>query len=171
VVIFREPLPAEVVELLERRKRHEVDHHDEIWDGVLHVASPVPTVHALIGGQLAPLLGEPARRAGLCPLSGPFNVGGPEDCRVPDGGIMRTRDGGLWSPTAALVIEIVSPGDESWQKLAFYAAHDVDEVLIIDPHAHEAHWLGLSDGRYEPIERSGLIDLGAAELSQQIEWP
>jgi hypothetical protein len=29
------------------------------------------------------------------------------------------------------VIEIVSPGDESWDKLPFYAAHEVDEALIV----------------------------------------
>ena len=29
-----------------------------------------------------------------------------------------------------LVIEIVSPGDDTWKKLPFYAAHDVDELLI-----------------------------------------
>jgi Uma2 family endonuclease len=36
-------------------------------------------------------------------------------------------------PTAALVVEIVSPGDESYKKLDFYAAQAVDEVVIVDP--------------------------------------
>jgi len=30
--------------------------------------------------------------------------------------------------TVALVVEIVSPGDESWQKLPFYAAHSAGEL-------------------------------------------
>jgi len=35
--------------------------------------------------------------------------------------------------TAAAVVEILSPDDESWQKLPFYAEHHVDEVLFVDP--------------------------------------
>ncbi len=57
-------------------------------------------------------------------------------------------------------MEIVSPKDESWAKLPFYAAHDVDEALIVDPKKRKVHWLGLRGDRYEPIERSGLIELG-----------
>jgi len=77
----------------------------------------------------------------------------------------------MWHPTAALVLEILSPDDEAWQKLPFYAAHRVDEVLIVDPDTHGVHWLGLTGDRYEPIERSALIDLGAAELARRIDWP
>ncbi len=39
----------------------------------------------------------------------------------------------MWFATAALVVEIVSPGDKTWEKLPFYAAHSVDESLIVDP--------------------------------------
>ena len=52
---------------------------------------------------------------------------------MPDGGILRPGPDQLYYPTAALVVEIVSPEDESWAKLPFYSAHDVNEVLIVDP--------------------------------------
>ena len=52
-----------------------------------------------------------------------------------------------------------------------HAEHDVDEVLLVDPAEHAVTWLQLHDGAYEPIERSGLIDLGATELAQRIDWP
>lgn len=68
-------------------------------------------------------------------------------------------------------MEILSPDDDSWQKLPFYAAHDVDEVLIVDPDERRVHWLALAEGEYQPVERSGLIDLGAAALAQRIDWP
>ena len=68
-------------------------------------------------------------------------------------------------------MEVVSPGDESWEKLPFYAAHDVDEVLIVNPVERSVDWLGLDEGEYRPIERSGLIDLGASDLVEQINWP
>jgi hypothetical protein len=71
--------------------------------------------------------------------------------------------------SSAPAIEIVSPGDESWDKLPFYAAHAVDEVLIVDPAEHAVHWLGLSGGEYVPIERSGLVALGPSGLAEQIE--
>ena len=85
---------------------------------------------------------------------------------MPDGGLHRPGAGGVWHPTAALVIEIVSPGDDTWKKLPFYAAHDVDELLIIDPPERSVSWLGLNGGEYRPIERSGLIDLGRDQLAR-----
>lgn len=55
------------------------------------------------------------------------------DFRVPDGALHRPGTAEMWHPTAALVIEVVSVGDESWNKLSFHAAHEVDEILIVDP--------------------------------------
>ncbi|HTC61072.1 MAG TPA: Uma2 family endonuclease, partial [Solirubrobacteraceae bacterium] len=117
-------------------------------------------------------LDAPARAAGLQPTVSIFNLGDSKnDFRVPDGGLHRPGAAEMWHPTAALVLEIVSPGDETWEKLPFYAAHHVDEILILDPDTHQVHWLGLTADRYEPIERSALIELGPAELAQRIDWP
>ena len=57
------------------------------------------------------------------------------------------------------------------EKLPFYGAHAVEEILIIDPQERSVSWLGLTDGEYQPIERSGLIDLGASDLAELIDWP
>jgi Uma2 family endonuclease len=76
----------------------------------------------------------------------------------------------VYLSTAALVVETVSPGDESWAKLEFYSAHDVDEVLIVDPQERRVYWLGLAGDGYEPLERSGLIELGPDELAARIDW-
>ena len=103
---------------------------------------------------------------------GEFNLGVSEqDFRVPDGGIHRPGAGGTWLPTAALVVEIVSPGDESWEKLPFYAARGVEEALIVDPQQRAVDWLGLSEGECRPLERSALIALGPGELAGAIDWP
>jgi Uma2 family endonuclease len=77
----------------------------------------------------------------------------------------------LHLPTAALVLEIVSPGDETWEKLGFYAAHGVEELLIVDPRQKTVSWMGLEAGEYKHLKRSRLIDLGAAKLAEQIDWP
>jgi Uma2 family endonuclease len=159
-------------ELKERRRRSGLDRLDEVWEGVLHM---VPAPHgrqAKIAQQLAELLGPLARGGGLEPAMHEFNLGESEhDFRVPDGGLHREFSDRVFYPTAALVVEIVSPEDESWQKLPFYAAHGVDEVLIVDPQKHSVHWLGLADGEYREAERSALIELGPAELAERIEWP
>lgn len=105
-------------------------------------------------------------------MVGQSNLGdGEHDFRVPDSALHRPGASGVWHPTAPLIVEIVSPGDESWEKLPFYAAHGVDEVLIVDPQERSVSWLGLAGEEYRPIERSGLIDLGAQELGERLDWP
>lgn len=168
-----DPAPVEIDALIEHRRRLGLDHRDEIWDGVLHMNPPPTGEHQVILQQLAELLGPLARGAGLVPVVNEFGLGreGKDNYRVPDGGLHRGVPRGVFQGTAALVIEIVSPGDESWNKLPFYAAHEVDEVLIIDPAEHAVHWLGLSGSEYQPIERSTLIDLSPSELAEQVDWP
>jgi Putative restriction endonuclease len=158
--------------LKERRRVSGLDRLDEVWEGVLHMV-PAPNYgHARLTQQLAVALNGPARDADLEAAMGEFNLGDSiDDFRVPDGGLHRPGTSGVWLHTAALVVEIISPGDETWQKLPFFAAHEVDEVLIVDPEEHAVHWLGLDNGKYRPIERSGLIDLGPVELAKQIAWP
>lgn len=167
-----DPRSAGLDEVLERRHRSGLDRFDEVWDGVLHVVPAPSGEHGYITHQLSLLLDGPARAAGLFPAMGGFNLGDSEgDYRVPDGGLHREFPGGVWHPTAALVIEIVSPGDESWEKRPFYAMHHVDEVLIVDPAKRAVHWLVLEEGEYHPVEASCLIDLGAQELAERIDWP
>jgi hypothetical protein len=47
----------------------------------------------------------------------------------------------------------------------------VNEVLIVDPAKRSVDWLALDGRSYGPIERSGLIELDASELSERIDWP
>jgi Uma2 family endonuclease len=166
-----DPQPRELAELIARRRRLGQDLFDEVWEGVLHM-NPAPRgAHGAIEAQLTVVLGPLARSAGLV-LTGQFNVGdSEEDYRVPDLGMHRNFSDRVWYPTAALVVEIVSPGDESFKKLDFYAGHGVEEVLIVDPGEEGVSWLGLEAGAYKRIERSRLIELGAVDLAAQIDWP
>jgi Uma2 family endonuclease len=167
-----DPYAYELEALRERRRVSGLGRLDEVWEGVLHMV-PAPTFeHAQIAQQLAELLGPIARDAGLTAAMHEVNLGDSQDnFRVPDGGLYRPGARGAWQHTAALVVEIVSPGDETWQKLPHYAAHEVDEVLILDPEKRTVDWLGLAGGEYRPIERSGLIDLGRDLLAERISWP
>jgi hypothetical protein len=164
--------PPELEALLERRRRAGVDRLDEVWQGVRHMVPGPSLEHARVASQLTLLLDGPARAGGLLLAMHEFNLGTSEhDFRVPDGGLHRPGAAGMWLSTAATVVEILSPGDESWQKLPFYAEHHVDEVLLVDPDKRTVTWLALRDGEYEPVERSGLIELGPAELAERIDWP
>jgi Uma2 family endonuclease len=169
--VVLDPSSAGLEELLERRRRSGLDRLDEVWDGVLHMVPAPSGPHSSLEWQLAYLLSPLARQAGLH-AGGQFNLGeGEHDFRVPDGGLHREPPLVTWYSTVALVLEIVSPGDESWERLSFYAAHGVDEVLIVDPATRSVDWLGLSDGEYRPIERSGLVEMSASELAARIDWP
>ena len=156
--------------LLERRRRSGIDRHDEIWDGVLHLAPMAHSRHGEVQAQLFEFLGPLARSAGMS-ACGEFNLGEPDDFRIPDGGLLMRDSHAVFHATAALVIEVLSPGDETWEKLPFYAAHDVEEVLILDPDTSAVSWLGLAGGEYQPIEQSGLIDLGPTRLGELVDWP
>jgi Uma2 family endonuclease len=169
--VVLDPPTAGLGEVLERRRRSGLDRMDEIWEGVLHMVPAPNSGHGDVESQLHAILRPLARRAGLT-MIGQSNLGeGEHDFRVPDSALHRPGASGTWHSTAALVIEIVSPRDESWEKLPFYAAHGVDEVLIVDPAKRSIDWLGLDGGEYRPIERSGLIELGASELGKRIDWP
>ena len=164
--------PPELEALLERRRRAGVDRLDEVWQGVRHVVPGPSLEHARISTQLAELLGPLARAAGLLLAMSEFNVGESEhDFRVPDGGLHRPGAAGIWHATAAAVVEILSPDDESRQKLGFYAEHDVDEVLLVDPATRTITWLALRDSDYQPVQHSSLIDVGPTELAERIDWP
>jgi hypothetical protein len=164
--------PPELQALLERRRQAGADRLDEVWQGVHHMVPGPSFEHARISQQLAELLGPPARAGGLLAAISEFNLGESEhDFRVPDGGLHRPGAAGVWLSTAALVVEILSPDDETWQKLPFYAAHHVDEVVIIDPTERTVTWLGLEEGEYQPVQQSALIKLGPLELAEQLDWP
>jgi len=49
------------------------------------------------------------------------------------------------------VVEILSPGDDTDNKLPFYAAHGVDELLIIDPDTQTISWLGQEAASVRPV--------------------
>jgi Uma2 family endonuclease len=165
-----DPPTAGLGGVLESRRRSGLDRLDEIWEGVYHMVPAPSGLHATSESQLHRILGPPAMAAGLT-MSGQCNIGESEhDFRVPDGALHRSPPEGVWNPTAALVIEVVSPNDETWEKLPFYAAHAVDEVLIVDPQKRTVDWLELRGGEYERVERSRLIDLAAEGLVEQLGW-
>ena len=123
---------------LAERRRLGLDLFDEVWDGVLHVQPAPHLEHSRVAGDLYGLLLPIARAAGLdCAFAfGIYrpNLPGHRDYRVPDLSLFHPEHGtdrGI-EGRAELVIEIASPGDESYAKVPFYAGVGVQELLIID---------------------------------------
>ncbi len=166
------PLPAELEALIARRRKLGLDRYDEIWAGDYHMAPAAHFWHGRVDSELARVLAPHARRVGLLGTT-TFNLGSPDNIRVPDGGLHRSIANSAWLPTAAIVIEVVSPDDETWDKLEFYASHGVAELIIADPQTRDLHWFARrSDGTgYLPIERSALLEIDVAEITAQIDWP
>ncbi len=161
----------ELTEWIARRRAMRQDLHDEVWHGEYHMAPAAHNYHGLLVIELALVLRELAARQGFV-VGTAFNLGDDVDnFRVPDLGIHRELLDTVWVPTAAMVVEVVSPDDESWLKFDHYAVHDVDEVLIADPWDRALHLFVLADGRYEPTDRSVLLDVAVAQLRQAIAWP
>jgi Uma2 family endonuclease len=165
-----DPTPAEIDRLRERRRRSGADRRDEVWEGVYHMVPAPSAAHSLVAAQLAVLLAAPARAVGLT-VSADFNLGSEADYRVPDLGVHRVPPRGTWIASAAIAVEIVSPQDETPEKLPFYAAHEVQELLIVDPSARSARWLALRGGEYRSVERSQALDLAGEDLTARIDWP
>jgi Uma2 family endonuclease len=123
--------------VLARRKQTGEDRWDELWEGVLHL-SPAPGYeHQRIIAELIEFLRPLLKRTGRGILVPGINVfRADNDYRIPDLSFVArghedalAEDGARKGPD--LVIEVRSPGDESYEKLPFYAALGVREVVII----------------------------------------
>jgi Uma2 family endonuclease len=164
-------MPDAMTDWLERRRVLGQDGHDEVWEGALHVVPIAHSRHGDVQMQLVELLGPRARRAGLRSV-GEVNIGlSKVDFRVPDLTFIRGREHAVYLPTAAIVVEVVSPGDESYAKLGFYFARGVDEVLIVDPLRRTVEWYTRGADAFERTGRSVLLDLDEPTLHGEIDWP
>jgi len=161
--------PPIVEDWLAQRRALGQDRFDEVWEGEYHVAPAPSTRHGRIDRQLARILGPLVARAGLVD-SGPCNIGGPGDYRVPDMAVFRDPEDIVWNPTAPIVVEIISPGDESRHKLDFYFRAGVEEVLIVDPDARTVEWFGRGVDAFEPADGSALLGITSSELAERIDW-
>ena len=156
--------------MLDERRRLDQDRRDEVWQGEYHMVPGPHRRHGQLDHEVLFAVRPAARPAGLISAATP-NIGGPDDFRVPDHAWFRAdQAAAVFLPTAAVVVEIASPGDESWLKFDFYAGHGVDEVVIVDGEAGRLHWFVLRGGAYEAAERSELLDLDVAVVQEAIDW-
>ena len=167
--LLLEPDPA----WLEQRHRRGIDRRDEVWDGVLHVVPPPSSTHQGVESELEAVLRPIARAAGwriLHQLGVYDAVQGERNYRVPDLVVFDPRnltERGLEGP-AEVVVEILSPNDESREKFAFYATCGIAEYWIVDPRSREIELYVLRGGAYERVAPSPDGTLDAPRLALRI---
>jgi len=155
-------------EVLEQRKRTGADRWDEMWEGVLHMG-PMPDLeHQDFEWSLETYLRLRWARRRKARVYHNINVaspgGWPNDYRIPDLALLTSRcqavrRGQYLEGPPDVVVEIESPGDESREKLGFYARLGVAEVWIThrDTKSPEIHLLTRGRLRRKPVERDGWL--------------
>ncbi len=154
---MRAVIPQMPPGLLEWRKRTGADRWDEMWEGVLHMP-PMPNrehqdlewvIEFYLRTHWAPSLG--ARVYHGINVAAPG--GWPNNYRIPDVVLLKPERFGIdrneyFEGGPDVVIEIRSPGDESYEKLEFYARLEVTEVWIIDRDTKTPEIYALTAGQY-----------------------
>jgi Putative restriction endonuclease len=167
-VVLGEP-PDVLSSLISQRQRHGLDLHDEIWDGDYHMAPAAHGRHGEIQALLVELLAPRGRSAGLT-VTLEFNLGGPTNFRVPDLGVHRKPPRAVWIPTAAIVGEVRSPDDESYEKFGFYFDAGVEEILIVEMAPDNTsqdlvRWFTRGNDSFLETSRSTLLGIDTSEIA------
>ncbi len=140
--------------MLDERRRLGLDVFDEMWEGVLHMVPPPGGPHQRLETCLARAFGPAVDRRGLLISNETGLFAADDDYRVPDIAVYRPEQAserGI-DGTAELVVELRSPRDESYDKLDWYAARGVAEVLIIHPPTREVELYALRGGSYRLVQ-------------------
>jgi Uma2 family endonuclease len=144
------------------RKRTGIDRWDEVWDGVWYM-TPAPTLEhqRIVDGMirfLAPLLELTKRGMLVSGINVLQHAEGWWNYRIPDLTFVATGrehilcEDGVRAAGPDAVIEIRSPGDDTYEKLSFYAAIGTREVVIVDRDTRLVEIRRLVAGALAPIE-------------------
>jgi Uma2 family endonuclease len=171
-------MPEVPPDILAWRKRTGADMWDEMWEGVLHMA-PVPNrAHQDLEWAMETYLrlrwARPRGNRVYHEINLAAPGGWPNNYRIPDLLLLTPERFGIdhneyFEGAPDVVVEIHSPGDESYEKLDFYAQLGVPEVWIIERDRKAPEVYVLRAGRYMQraagLEGWGLSDVTGIELS------
>jgi hypothetical protein len=129
--------------LLANRRVCDGQQYDEVWEGV-YVMAPLPAnEHQEFVSELLYILAEAVGRAKLgrvfpgVNLSDRAGADWTHDFREPDvavflSGTKAVNCGTHWQGAADFLVEIISPGERTREKIPFYSRLGVVELLVID---------------------------------------
>ena len=167
---------AVAAELISQRRASGVDTYDEMWNGVYHVVPAGSQRHGQAQAAIIAVLREWAwPRVPALEVTGPINVGTPHSYRVPDAAVLASDvgDDAVFVPSALMVVEVLSPGDDSLKKLDFYLNRGVSEVLIVDPQNRSLELRALQGNEYVVVDSSsiwGARSLPVVEMRRAMGW-
>jgi Uma2 family endonuclease len=163
------PCTPELEASLAERRRLGQDRLDEVWQGEYHMNPGPHFRHGRAAVSFLFATEGVIESAGLR-AAVEANIGEPDDYRVGDVVVARGHPDDLYLDTAALVVEVLSPGDESRLKFGHYADHHVDEFVIVDPETETVEWYLLVDGVYELTTHSDVLGVATATVVDAIRW-
>ncbi len=162
--------------LLAERVATGADRYDEVWEGTT-MMTPMPNdEHQQIVSRLISIFEEVIGWPGLGDIRPGVNISDRKDdwkqnYRVPDVAVFLAETaaencGGFWYGGPDLVVEIISPGDETRNKLPFYESIRTREVLLIDRDPWQLELYRLRDDALRLAGMSALHQPGT--LSSQV---
>jgi Uma2 family endonuclease len=149
--------PRDQERLIAERQAAGADRFDEVWEGTYVMAPLVNDEHQAIQTGLAAVLQIVIAWKGAGLVRAGVNVsdrdeGWTHNYRCPDvvvfmkGTSAQNRDT-HWVGGPDFAVEILSPGDQTPEKLPFYASVNVRELLVIDRDPWSLELYRLHDGR------------------------
>jgi Uma2 family endonuclease len=148
---------------LAARRRTGLDRWDEMWHGELHMPPAPSDEHQRMLDDLIeflrPLLRTSRRgtlRSGINVFDDPVKA---DNYRIPDltfvalGREAILAADGVRGGAPDAVIEIRSPGDETYEKLPFFAHLGVREVIVIDRDTKRTEVFRLAGSQYVQLQR------------------
>jgi Uma2 family endonuclease len=145
-------MPSILPEILAWRKKTGADRYDEMWEGVLHMPPMPSRSHQDLEWSLETYLricwARP-REAKVYHQINLATIGGwPNNYRIPDLLLLMPERFAIdrdeyFEGAPNVVIELRSPGDETYEKFPFYAELGVPEIWVIhrDTREPEIHFL------------------------------
>jgi Uma2 family endonuclease len=164
-------------QLIEERKRKGIDRYDEVWEG-MYVMPSMPTLeHQELVHDLQSIFDEVVKRPGLGKVYPGVNVSDrgsdwKTNFRVPDVVVLLANSRAISHKTHIqsgpdFLVEIESPGDDTEDKVPFYARIGVRELLIVHRDKRTAGLLRLDEEELvlvKPTELDGKDWLVSAVL-------
>jgi len=129
--------------LIEERSRSGADKYDEVWEGV-YMMAPLPNdEHQEIVAGLVRVFVEILGDSGAARVRPGVNLAPLDiedwkhDFRVPDVAVFLADSKAKccdthWRGPADFLVEVTSPGDHTHEKIPFYAALGVRELLVVE---------------------------------------
>jgi Uma2 family endonuclease len=134
--------PQLQAELVVQRQASGTDRFDEVWEGLYVMAPLANDEHQALVNDICAILTSVVAWPGLGLVRPGVNVSDREkdwksNYRCPDAvvflnGTAAVNHGAFWFGGPDLAVEIVSPGDQAYSKIPFYAQVGTRELLIVD---------------------------------------